>query len=151
MKCESHKTNKQTKISYKISTFPCNWEIPSAFETTKRAAFQTIQKWGNGFEISFLWLEQRIEAGKRELQKVCSLSPPHWLASAAFSPRNAKDDVVQPVCTEALTNPLYLMRLGNQSGPGHFFLWCFSSRPQRGRAERCEMLHGFCKYLGQDF
>lgn len=43
------------------------------------------------------------------------------------------------------------MRLGNQSGPGHFFLWCFSSRPQRGTEERREMFHSFCKYLGQDF
>lgn len=42
------------------------------------------------------------------------------------------------------------MRLGNQSGPGHF-LWCFSSRTQRGTEERREMFHSFCKYLGQDF
>lgn len=54
--------------------------------------------------ISFLWWEQRIEAGKRESQKVYSLSPPCWLSSAAFSPRNARDDVVQPVCSEALAN-----------------------------------------------
>lgn len=149
---QNKQTNKQTKKS--VTKFPllhAAEKSPPEFETAKRAAFQTIQKWGNGFAISFLWLEQRIEAGKRESQKVCSLSPPRWLPSAAFSPRNARDDVVQPVCTEALANPLYLMRLGNQSEPGHFFLWCFSSRPQRGTAERREMLHSSRKYLGQDF
>lgn len=144
---------KQTNKQKSVTKFPLlhATEKPPKFKTEQQAAFQTLQKWGNGFVISFLWLEQRIEAGKRESQKVYSLSPPRWLPSAAFSPRNARDDVVQPVCTEALANPLYLMRLGNQSGPGHFFLWCFSSRPQRGTEERREMFHSFCKYLGQDF
>lgn len=151
MKCESSKTNKQTNKK-SVTKFPLFHAAEKSPRSSNQwVAFQTIQKWGNGFAISFLWPEQRIEAGKRESQKVCSLSPPRWLPSAAFSPRNARDDVVQPVCTEALANPLYLMRLGNQSGPGHFFLWCFSSRPQRGTAERREMLRTFGKYLGQDF
>lgn len=141
-------TNKQTNFHYKVPLFCAAEKSPLS---AKWVAFQTIQKWGNGFVISFLWLKQRIEAGKRESQKVCSLSPPHWLPSAAFSTRNARDDVVQPVCTEALANPLYLMRLGSQAGPGHFFLWCFSSVPQSGTAEKHETLHSFCKYLGQDF
>lgn len=142
-------TNKQKSVS-KFPLFHATEKSPK-FKTKQWAAIQTPQKWGNGFAISLLWLDQRIEAGKRESQKVYSLSLPRWLPSAAFSPRNARDDVVQPVCTEALANPLYLMRLGNQSGAGHFSLSCFSPRPQRGTEERREMFHSFCKYLGQDF
>lgn len=144
MRCESYKTNKQNSKSH------FSMLMKNPLSSKQQSEFQTIQKWGNGFAISFLWLKQRIEAGKRESQKVCSLSPSHWLPSAAFSTRNARDDVVQSVCTEALANPLYLMRLGNQSGPGQF-LWCISAVLQSRTAEKREMLHSFCKYLGQDF
>lgn len=127
-------TNKQTKISHKIFTFPWNRKIPPEFETAKKADFQTIQKWGNGFAISFLWLKQRIEAGKRESQKSVLFMPSPLAAFCSFQPQECRgwcsaagmyrstckpivlNETWKPVRTRALLLVVFFIRTTKRDG-----------------------------------
>lgn len=82
-------TNKQKSVT-KFSLFHATEKSHPEFETAKKAAFQTIQKWGNGFAISFLWSKQRIEAGKRESQKSVLFIPSPLAAFCSFQPQECR-------------------------------------------------------------